>query len=53
MIADPDNEWGQDYSWDAIIFRKNLDPFEAEQPITTVVETASGLRIAEEELAAA
>ena len=45
-IRDSDNEWGQDYSWDAVIFRKDIDPDVGLQPLTTVVQTALALRLA-------
>ena len=44
-IRDSDNEWGQDYSWDAVIFRKDIDPDVGLQPLTTVVQTALSLRL--------
>lgn len=33
-LADPNTEWGQDYTWDAIIYRRELEPGQTHQPLT-------------------
>ena len=32
-LADPNSVWGQDYTWDAIIFRRELEPDEEYIPL--------------------
>ena len=32
-LADPNSVWGQDYTWDAIIFRRELEPDEEYTPL--------------------
>jgi len=43
-LADPDAEWGQDYTWDAVIHRRTLEPGEEYEPVSAVVVDAVSAR---------